>query len=264
MIQEKNKAPDSGILKSALTVLSVLRAFSELPSEASLAEISQAVDIPKMKAHRALQTLAASGFIFQNPTTKKYRLHYSVLALARKFQSGQTVHTIAHDTLQSLALEVGEDITVAMIDDNQREAVFVDRLYGGARISFFCDVGRRLPLHVGAAAKALLAYLPEEQFERYLAEFTPVEVSPYTITSVDKIREDRASILKKGYSYSNQEVDTGVSAVGACVLDAQGRPAAAMAIGTLHVKMTARRISELGKLLKKTASEISANLGHGV
>ncbi|MCB2190472.1 MAG: IclR family transcriptional regulator [Deltaproteobacteria bacterium] len=263
MIQKNTKKSDAGILKSAQTVLMVLRAFSEMPGEASLTEIAQTVEIPKMKAHRALQTLAAGGFIFQNPKTKQYRLHYSVLALARKFQSGQTVHTIAHDVLQDLALEVGEDITVAVMDENQREVVFVDRLSGGSRISFFCDVGRRLPLHVGAAAKALLAYLPEEKFERYLEGFTPVEVSPYTITSADKIREDRLSILKKGYSYSNQEVDTGVSAVGACVLDAQGQPAASMAIGTLHVKMTARRISELGKLLNKTAAEISANLGHG-
>lgn len=264
MIHKKGKKSDAGILKSAQTVLSVLRAFSELPSEAGLSEVTQRIGLPKMKAHRALQTLAASGFIFQNPKTKKYRLHYSVLALARKFQSGQTVHTIAHDVLQDLAVEVGEDITVAVMDENQREVVFVDRLYGGARISFFCDVGRRLPLHVGAAAKALLAHLPQEQFESYLTQFTPVEVSPYTITSVEKVRQDRESILAKGYSYSNQEVDTGVSAVGACVLDAKGYPAASMAIGTLHVKMTARRISELGKLLKKTAAEISANLGHGV
>ncbi|MBU1156407.1 MAG: IclR family transcriptional regulator [Proteobacteria bacterium] len=264
MIREKSQASGAAVLKSAQTVLTVLGAFADLPYEASLAEIAQAVGIPKMKAHRALHTLVASGFLFQNPKTKKFRLHYSVLALARKFQSGQTVHTIAHDVLQGLALEVGEDITVAVMDQNQREVVFVDRLYGGSRISFFCDVGRRLPLHVGAAAKALLAYLPEEQFEDYLADFTPVEVSPHTIVSIEKVRQERRSILEKGYSFSNQEVDTGVSAVGACVLDADGHPAASMAIGTLHVNMTSRKIAEWGNLLKKTALEISANLGHGV
>ncbi|MBU4563638.1 MAG: IclR family transcriptional regulator [Proteobacteria bacterium] len=264
MIQSDPKTSDNGVLKSAQTVLTVLGAFADLPYEASLAEITQAVGIPKMKAHRALHTLVASGFLFQNPKTKKFRLHYSVLALSRKFQSGQTVHTIAHDVLQGLALEVGEDITVAVMDQNQKEVVFVDRLSGGSRISFFCDVGRRLPLHVGAAAKAILAHLPEDQFERYLAEFTPVEVSPRTIVSTEKIRKDRRSILEKGYSYSNQEVDTGVSAVGACALDANGYPAASMAIGTLHVNMTSRKIVEWGNLLKKTALEISANLGHGV
>ncbi|MCF8033186.1 MAG: IclR family transcriptional regulator [Desulfarculaceae bacterium] len=264
MIQPDDSAAAPGVLKSAQTVLTVLEAFSSLPHEASLAEIAQHVGIPKMKAYRAVHTLVASGFLSQDPKTKKFRLHYSVLALARKFQSGQTVHTIAHDVLQGLALEVGEDITVAVMDQNQKEVVFVDRLSGGSRISFFCDVGRRLPLHVGAAAKAILAHLPEGRFESYLAEFTPVEVSPHTIMSVEEVRQDRRNILDKGYSYSNQEVDTGVSAVGACVLDANGFPAAAMAIGTLHVNMTPAKIVELGNLLNKTASEISAHLGHGV
>lgn len=264
MIRNSPQASSTGVLKSAQTVLTVLQAFADLPYESSLAEIVRSVGIPKMKAHRALHTLVSAGFLFQNPETRKFRLHYSVLALARKFQSGQTVHTISHDILQNLALEVGEDITVAVLDENQKEVIFVDRLSGGSRISFFCDVGRRLPLHVGAAAKAILAHLPEDQFEKYLQTFAPVEVGLYTIVSVEKIRQERLSILEKGYSFSNQEVDAGVSAVGACVLDADGYPAASVAIGSLHMKMTASKIAELGKLLKETASEISANLGHGV
>ncbi|MCB2185023.1 MAG: IclR family transcriptional regulator [Deltaproteobacteria bacterium] len=264
MIQTPPENPGQGVLKSAQTVLMVLGAFAELPYESSLAEITQAVGLPKMKAHRALKTLLCSGFLVQNPQTKKFRLHYSVLALARKFQSGQAVHAVAHDILSGLARQVREDITVAVLGENQREAVFVDRLYGGARITFFCDVGRRLPLHVGAAAKALLAHLPAEEFERYLQDFTPVQISPCTLVSEEKIRQDRETTRQRGYSYSNQEVDTGVSAVGACILDAAGYPAAAMAIGSLHVNLTPARIDELGRLLHQTAGEISANLGHGL
>ena len=264
MISAQPKSSDSSVLKSAQTVLMVLRAFAELPFESSLTQIAQAVDIPKMKAHRALQTLVDTSFIIQDPKSKKYRLHYSVLALARKFQGGQTVHTIAHDILQDLALEIAEDITVAVLDDSHQEIIFVDRLSGGSRISFFCDVGRRLPLHVGAAAKAMLAHLPQEEFDRYLADFTPVEVSPHTLVSARQIRQERADILARGYSFSNQEVDMGVSAVGACVLGAAGYPAASVAIAMLHVKWTDQKIRELGQRLKETAGEISANLGHGV
>lgn len=263
MIQDKPDSADGGVLKSAQTVLMVLRAFANLPGEASLTEIHQAVGIPKMKAHRALKTLVANEFVLQNPKTKKFSLHYSVLSLARKFQSGRSVLTIAHGVLQDLALRLGEDITLAVMGENQREVIFVDRLFGGSRISFYCDVGRRLPLHVGAAAKALLANLPEAQFERYLSEFTPVQVSPHTIVDPEKIRAERRDILAKGYSCSNQEVDAGVSAVGACILDAAGYPAASIAVASLQVNMTAERSGELGRLLKTTAAQISVHLGHG-
>lgn len=258
MKQNSDHDPERGVLKSAQTVLTVLKVFAHLPHESRLSEVVQVVGLSKMKVHRALHTLASAGFLYQNPKSRKFRLHYSILTLARKFQNEQTVRLISHDILQGLAMEIGEDITVAVRDDNHMEVIFVDRVSGESRISFFCDVGRRLPLHVGAAAKAILAYLPEKEFETYLKTFSPVEVSPYTIKSAKTIRMDRKAIREKGYSFSNQEVDEGVSAVGACILDGAGYPLAGVAIASLHVKMTDRRIDELSERLKEAVSEISS------
>ena len=263
MIQNIDHDPETGVLKSAQTVLTVLKVFARLPHEASLSEVVQAVNLPKMKVHRALRTLESAGFLCQNPQSKKFRLHYSILTLALKFQNEQAVRVISHDILQELALEIGEDITVAVLDDSHKEVIFVDRVNGNSRISFFCGVGKRLPLHVGAAAKAILAYLPEKEFETYLKTFSPVEISPYTINSARTLRMDRKTTREKGFSFSNQEVDEGVSAVGACIFDRVGYPSAGVAIASLHVKMTERRIEKLGKRLNETVSEISSYCGYG-
>lgn len=250
------------IIKSALTVLTVLQAFSRLPDEAGLAEVAAEVGMPKMKTFRSLNTLVLSGFLSQNPVNRKYRLHYSVLELARKLLDQQGIRAVAHDALQQLASELGEDITVAVLDQNHEQIVFVDRLRGGARISFFCDVGKRLPLHVGAAGKSILAYLPAEEFEAYLDGFTPARISPYTITEAAELRRQRDLIRKVGYAVSDQEVDEGVAAVGACILDAGGYPAAGIAVASLAVKMNNEKIARLGNILRKTAAEISAQLGY--
>jgi len=264
MLQNIKHHQGTGVLKSAQTVLTVLKIFDRLPYEASLSEVVQAVSLPKMKVHRALHTLVSADFLYQNSKSKKFRLHHSVLALARKIQNEQNVRMVSHDILQELALEIGENITVAVIDDNKKEVIFVDRLDGESRINFYCDVGRRLPLHVGAAAKAILAYLPEKEFETYLKTFSPVELTPYTIKSVKTIRMERKAIRQNGYSLSNQEVDEGVSAVGACILDKAGYPSASVAIASLHAKMTDRRIKEIGKRLNEAVSEISSYCGYGV
>ena len=264
MIQDVEQHQETAVLKSAQTVLTVLKAFDRLPYEASLSEVIQVVDVPKMKVHRALHTLVSAGFLHQNSKSKKFRLHHSVLALARKFQNEQSIRMLSHDILQELALAIGEDITVAVVDDSHKEVIFVDRIYGEARISFYCDVGRRLPLHVGAAAKAILAHLPDNEFETYLKDLSPVELTPYTIKSASQIRMERNAIRQKGYSFSNQEVDEGVSALGACILDRTGYPSAGVAIASLHVKMTDQRVKELGERLRKAVSEISSYCGYGV
>jgi DNA-binding IclR family transcriptional regulator len=139
-----------------------------------------------------------------------------------------------------------------------KEIVFVDRLYGGSRFTFYCDVGKKLPLHVGAAAKAVLSYLPEEQFEAYLSSFSPVKTSRFTIVSRQELRKERDRIRTIGYSVSNQEVDEGVSAVGACILDSNGFPAAGVAVTSLSVRMTKSKIMKLGTMLSRAAHGISS------
>jgi DNA-binding IclR family transcriptional regulator len=250
------------IVKSALTVLSVLQSFSHLPEEASLSEVQAEASLPRMKTFRALNTLVLAGFLSQNPTNRKYRLNYPVLELARKLQDQQNIRPVANDVLQNLAIELRLDITVAVLDENHEQIVFVDRLRGGARISFYCDIGKRLPLHVGAAGKSILAHLPEAEFESYLGRFVPVRISPYTITDPAELRRQRILIRQIGYAVSNQEVDEGVVAVGACILNAGGYPAAGIAMASLAIKMKDENIAALGIILRKTCAKISSKLGY--
>jgi DNA-binding IclR family transcriptional regulator len=257
----KDSVPSKGVIRSAQTVLFVLKAFSNLPLEVSLSEVTEATGLPKMKSFRALTTLVSTDFLVQNATTRKYRLHHSILDLSSIVLNQQGQRDLVHDQLLALANEIGEDVTFAIPTPDYSEIVFIDRLKGGARISFFCDVGKHLPLHVGAAGKAILAFLPEAKFEDYLSRFKPVKVSPFTLVGKEDLRVQRQEILHRGYSISNQEVDEGVSAVGVCFLNTSGMPVAAAAIASLSMKMTESRIEVLGNRLKEAVSSISGQTG---
>lgn len=252
--------PSPIVIKSAQDVLSVLSAFTRLPFEASLRDISARVGLPKPKTYRALSTLAVSGFVEQDPASRKYRLHYGILDLADALLSNQDVRTFARPVLEALANEMGEGITLAVPTGN--EIVFIDRIHGGSQIRFFCDVGKRLPLHVGAAAKAVLSCLPPPDIHAYLDSFPAAELTPYTITTPDRLRREMAGIRKKGYSFSNQEVDEGISAVGAAILDRDGNPVAGVAIASLSRKMDPARVKVLGEKLGRAVQEISMAMGY--
>jgi IclR family acetate operon transcriptional repressor len=252
--------PSTAVIKSAQDVLSVLAAFIHLPLEASLRDISVRVGLPKPKTYRALSTLVESGFVEQDPASRKYRLHYKILDLADALLSNQEVRTVARPVLEALANGVGEGITLAVPAGN--EVVFVDRIHGGSHIRFFCDVGKRLPLHVGAAAKAILSFFPPADFQTYLDSFPAAELTPYTITTPDRLRREIADIRKKGYSFSNQEVDEGISAVGAAILDRWGAPVAGIAIASLSIKMNPARVKVLGEKLGQAVQEISMAMGY--
>lgn len=252
-----NVSPE--IIKSALDVLTILRRFAHLPYEVSLGDVAKAAGFPKPKTYRGLATLVEAGFVQQDPVSRKYRLNYNILELSNTLLSHQSVRIIARPFLEALAIEIGEDITMAVPMEN--EVIFVDRISGGSRIRFFCDVGRRLPLHVGAAAKAILAHLPPSQLEAYLRALTPARLSPYTINAPDVLRQDATATRERGYSISNQEVEEGISAVGAAILDFHNHPVSGIAMASLTAKLDGARLTEWGKKISAVAREISGALG---
>ncbi len=247
--------------KSAFGVLVIFKAFSVLPDEVSLADLTKAVKMPKVKVFRSLKTLQHAGFIEQNETNKCYRLAPEILSLSSKYLSGQNLISSSRIVLERLSDELNVDITLAVPDLNAGEIIFVDKIESSSRIYFYCGTGKRLPLHVGAAAKAILAYLPDPYFEKYLQATSLIKITDFTVNSVDMLREIRTEIIAKGYSVSDQEVDEGVSAVGACVFGLSGAPVAGLAVANLTSKMDAVMTKKIGLKLSDAAQKISVRLG---
>jgi DNA-binding IclR family transcriptional regulator len=121
-------------------------------------------------------------------------------------------------------------------------------------------VGRTLPLHAGAAAKILLAHLPEAGQREVLASKL-VRFTPFTVTDRKQLRRELGRIRTHGYAYTSQEVDPGSHAVAAPVSDFSGQVVAALGIaGPLH-KFREPRLRELIDLVKHFGRLISEKLG---
>ena len=247
------------VVHSASHCLRVLYAFVALPREATLAEISEAAGLNKSTAHRALQTLVETGFVEQDPVSRRYRLGIAAYEVGAAFTRGVEVREVARPVLQELVERVGETATLAVRDG--WEAVFIDKVLARRPVAFFCDLGRRLPLHAGAAAKAILAWLPEAERRRYLAR--PLEaLTPHTICDPARLEQELAGIRQQGVAFSHQEVDVGISAVGAPIFGAGGQVVAGMAVAGLTACYTPESMPARVEAVREAAARISLGLGY--
>src|SRR3954470_21271753 len=84
------------------------------------------------------------------------------------------------------------------------EAVCIDRIDGKRVQSLALKLGGALPLHAGAASRALLAYEPETVLERYV-EAQPLEaLTPHTPATAAELREMLREVRRRGISISDQ------------------------------------------------------------
>ena len=89
-----------------------------------------------------------------------------------------------------------------------------------------------------------------------------VALTEKTIASADELRAGLDEIRRAGYAVAAEELELGFVAVGAPVLDAAGRPVAAISLGGTLTRMTNERIPEIGARVRHTAGRISHKLGY--
>jgi len=96
-----------GAVERALTILEV---FDDRSPELGTTEIANATGLRKSTAAGLIYTLAAKGYLSQNPTTRKYRLGLRVLELATRVIGAMDLRQVALPYLQQLRDQFDETV----------------------------------------------------------------------------------------------------------------------------------------------------------
>lgn len=244
----------SNILSSAAKTLRALRFVTSARQPVNVTQIAEHLDVSHPTAFRIARTLLSESLIEFDQAARTYRASWDLVALAWNMIARAEVRDLARPAIQETVQRFGETITLAAPGGDS--IVFVDRVEGTSNVRFYCDVGRRLPLHGGAAAKAILAHLPEAQFEAYISQ-PLASLTPATKVEPETLRQERRQIRRNGYSISVDEVDIGVSAVGVPILNQDGDVIGAAAIADLTAKWDEKDFEERAEAMLALAAKLN-------
>jgi IclR family transcriptional regulator, pca regulon regulatory protein len=82
-------------------------------------------------------------------------------------------------------------------------------------MSITLSVGTRLPAHCTSMGRVLLAALPPEQLDPYLAEAELERWTDRTITDPDRLRASLDEVRQRGWALVDQELEIGLRSVAA-------------------------------------------------
>ena len=112
-----------------------------------------------------------------------------------------------------------------------------------------------------SSGKALLAYLPQQRLERILAKGLP-RFTEETITDPILLQEELKKVRQQGYAVAQEELEIGLSAVAAPVWNHEEEVVAAVSVSGPSFRLSSEKIPELAELTKRTANEVSHQLGY--
>lgn len=239
--------------------VAILDAVSAAPeSGISITELCAVTGLSKGTAHRLLEGLREQGIVVQEDS-KRWRLGPRVAFWAGRYLEGPASLGSLRELTRRLSRETQFFTYLAILDGGEIVSVAVERPESKAH--FFVQLGSRVPVLSTAAARALLAYRPQEAV-RPLVE-RAVEENPRTRTetfTVESYLEGLVETRRRGYAECMEELEAGVSALSAPVLNAQGVSAASLSV----VAPTAALLEEWDEIvgmLRRIAEEGSMMLG---
>ena len=85
--------------------------------------------------------------------------------------------------------------------------------------------------HARCSGKAILAYLPRPELDRYFATHELTSRTSRSITDEQELRAQLAEIRSKGWAYETEEFFVGICSLGAPFFGADGRVLGASVVG---------------------------------
>ena len=240
--------------------LRILMAFTPHNEKMAVLALSRKLGLHPSTTTRLLKVLKKHGFVEQDPETKKYYLGRSNLFLAQAvIESLNTgLVSIARPFIDRLRDRINESIGLEVWVGDTTTLAYVAP--GPQLVKISATLGARMPVHVAAGARAIMAHLPDEVVDNLLdGEFR--RFTPKTITDPKALKRKLKEIREKGISLEEGELDPDVYIMAAPVFDHSKNPVAAVVIGGPAYRMKSHlRDKNSVSLLKETAAQISERL----
>jgi DNA-binding IclR family transcriptional regulator len=225
----------------------------------SHAEIADVMGIPKISLSQLLKNLVGRGWLAYSPETKSYGLGDAIIDIARGAAQTLDVTSLSRPVLAELTGATNETSAFNVLRGDQAETVAT--VLGGGSLLAVMRIGERAPLYTTSYGKILLAYLPADMQDDYLARVELVPVTPKTIRSAAELRRQLRTIRREGIAYSFEEQVPGIVGTARAVLGPSGNVVGAISIASAAIRYDRKLGAEISDTIAHAVRKLSQQLG---
>lgn len=244
---------------AAARALAVLQYLARQPGPVRAATISREVQLPRSTTYHLLDTLMRAGFVVALPEERCYGLGPSCYELAFGYSRQAPLQRLARAPLAALVDRTGHNAHLAVM--HGRDVIYVIEERAPGRAPLITDVGVRLPAHLTASGRAMLAGLPSAQVRALFPDASAFvlrnELGPRSLSALrDLLIETR----RRGFAEEEGEVTADFSSVAVAVSDHAAHPVAGVAVTFPTGEISSSQRARLANQVERTALELSRRL----
>ncbi len=251
-------AGDPNFMTSLARGLLVIQAFTPQTPHMTISQLAVKTNLSRAAVRRCLYTLSKLGFAGVEDGSR-YALRPRMLQLSNTYAASNPLSKAAQPILERMTVALHESFSVATLDGE--DIVYIARASASRVMSDDLHIGSRLPAYCTSMGRVLLAYLPADQLEHYLAQVKLVTYTARTVSSTEKLRVVLRNVRRQGYALVDQEYEIGLRSLAVPIYSPTGRVTATLNLSGSSPRMPVYEMqSRFLPHLRTAAAELGAFL----
>ncbi len=208
-------------IQSVERALSILEALSLSDMPLMLNEIAKLVEINLSTCHHLIKTLVKRGYVVYGGRSGGYSLSSRLEEISQRSVRDHNLADFVRPKLQELNIDLREAVQMAVL----RGAALITPFQLPSHIAPQLDLREYTKLHTVhaiAPGKAILAWLPEAELARVVADSGLSPLTDKTITSLGGLIEELRLVRRSGFAMDDGEFRLDLVGYGAVVRDMSG------------------------------------------
>lgn len=241
-------------------LLEVLRFLAAQHGPVPAAVVARELALPRSTVYQLLWSLRRRGFVAHFPEERRYGLGLSAFELSSAYLRQAPLGRLGAPLLARLVDQVGQSAHLAVL--HGRDVIYLVEERAPYRPTLVTDVGVRLPAHLTATGRSMLADLSVPQLRALYA--TPAAFETRTGAGPRGYRELRdvlARVRAVGFGFEDGEVTAGIASVAVSFTDRSGWPQAAIGVSLPAAPLEPALAAGLAQRLRPYADELARRVG---
>jgi len=215
--------------------------------------------MPRSSVYQLIAVMMDEGFLVHYPEDRAYGLSTLLSDIGTSSLRTTRLGRLAQPLLDRLVASTTLPVVAHLSVLSGADVIYVLRVQGFRAPTTISAIGVRLPSHLTATGRAMLARLPRAQVRAlypHRDDLTNRQVAgPQTLAELDGILAEGREL---GWSREDGEITADYASVGASAVDHNGYPVAA--VGITFRTSAAPDLPELGAAVLSTANALTSRL----
>lgn len=241
----------SSTLRKCLLVLERLAASD---CSRGISEFSREIKLEKSAVQRIFQTLAAEGYIEKEPGTSHYKPTLRLWELGSLVINQNEMRRLLHPIVRYAAKTSG--VTVYFARADFPDVLYLDKVEGEKGRPNSSDPGRRIPMHLAASGRAILAFLDPHYVDE-IAQNLGESESKY----IANLKEDLALTRQRLYASTERGSSARINSIAAPVWGSDAAPTGSIVFTSDSATMPRSDFERVGTIAVAIAEQATRVLG---